>query len=80
MLLFLCIAPLRVTQKKSTIQKSATKFSDMLSDKLMKPSKPFSGGAFLKDCMIEVATKLFPDNKGLFKNVTICGPSVTVSM
>lgn len=70
MLLFLCMAPLRVTQikikkalklcsnfiakniftKQATIQKSATKFSYLLSDKLMKQSKPFSDGAFLKDC------------------------------
>lgn len=65
--------------KQATIQKSATKFSYLLSDKLMKQSKPFSDSAFLKDCRVEAATKLLPDNKGLFKNISVCGPSVTVS-
>lgn len=47
----------------------AIRYSYMLSDKLVKQSKPFSDGTLLKDCMLEAASILCPDNRGQFETV-----------
>lgn len=54
--------------KQSTIQDPGY----ILSNELVKQSKPLSDGDFLKDCMVDVAVILFPDNKGQFDNISGC--------
>ncbi len=51
--------------------------SYVLSHKLAKHSKPFSDGEFVKDCMVEAASILCPDNKTKFENVSLSRRTVT---
>jgi hypothetical protein len=41
--------------RQTAIQESSTKASFLLAFKLVKASKPFSEGEFLKECMVETA-------------------------
>ena len=49
----------------------------MLGFKLAKASKPFSEGEFLKECMVETAGLLCPENKDKFEKISLSSWTVT---
>ena len=49
----------------------------MLGFKLAKASKPFSEGEFWKECMVETADLLYPENKDKFEKISLSHRTVT---
>ncbi len=75
------MAYLQTQQKKirrqTVIQGSITKASFMLGFKLAKASMPLSKGEFLKECMVETAGLLCPENKDKFEKISLSRRTVT---
>lgn len=63
--------------KQTAIQETVTKVSYMLAHKIAKHSRSFSEGEFLKDCMVETASILCPDNKSQFEKISLSRWTVT---
>ena len=57
--------------RQTLSQDSITKASFVLGFKLAKASKPFLEGEFLKECMVETARLLCPENKDKFEKISL---------
>ena len=64
-------------RRQTASQDSITKASFVLGFKLAKASKPFSEGEFLKECMVETAGLLCPENKDKFEKISLSRRTVT---
>ena len=64
-------------RRQTAIQESITKASFMLGFKLAKAIKPLSNGEFLKECMVETAGLLCPENKDKFEKISFARRTVT---
>ena len=49
----------------------------MVSYEIAKASKPLSEGEFVKECMVQTAGILCPENKSKFENVSLSRRTVT---
>ncbi|KAK7881164.1 hypothetical protein WMY93_029573 [Mugilogobius chulae] len=63
--------------RQSTVQEASTKASYVLAYKIAKASKPFSEGEFMKECMVETASIVCPDNKEKFERISLSRRTVT---
>lgn len=63
--------------EQTAIQESSTETSYLLAFKLVKASKPFSEGEFLKYCMFETADILCPESKNKFEKISLSQRTVT---
>ena len=63
--------------RRQTASQSITKASFVLGFKLAKASKPLSKGEFLKECMVETAGLLCPENKDKFEKISLSRRTVT---
>ena len=63
--------------KQMAIQETVTKVSYMLAHKIAKHSRSFSEGEFLKDCMVETASILCPDDKSQFEKISLSRRTLT---
>ena len=64
-------------RRQTASQDSITKASFVLGFKLAKASKPFSEGEFFKECMVETAGLLCPENKDKFEKISLSRRTVT---
>ena len=57
--------------KQSAAQNAAIKYSFVVAHKIVRQSKIFTEGEFLKDCMITVADTICPESKNKFKSIPL---------
>ena len=69
--------PQNIFHRQNAIQESATKASFLVSYEIAKASKPLSEGEFVKECMVQTAGILCPENKSKFENVSLSRRTVT---
>ena len=60
-----------VFTKQSSIQDAATEASLVLSHRIVKHNKPFSDGEFIKECLLDAANIMCPEQKNKFDNITL---------
>ena len=63
--------------RQTAIQESTTKASFLVAFEIVKASKPFSEGEFVKECMVQTADILCPEIKSKFEKVSISRRTVT---
>ena len=70
-----CVEKLKKQQtlftKQSALQNSATEASLMVAYNLVKRNKPFLDGKFIKQCMVECASVMYPDVKSKFESILL---------
>ena len=70
-----CVEKLKKQQtlfmKQSALQNSATEASLMVAYNLAKRNKPFSDGDFIKQCMVECASVMCPNEKSKFESISL---------
>ena len=66
-----------IFHRQNAIQESATKASFLVSYEIAKASKPLSEGELVKECMVQTADILCPENKSKFENVSLSRRTVT---
>ena len=65
-----------IIRKPVLVNKSVVKASYVISQIIAQRLKPFSDGEFVKNCMVEAAEILTPDNKNLFEMISLTRKTV----